>query len=97
MVTALTDSVSLHSEPSVFMPVTTVGTIVTIELTMALHEHAVEYSCGPGGPSPIGAKPLRVTSHIAGLVPVPYPEPPNPLEPGVMVEFAAYFGNDPLG
>lgn len=42
LVTVLTVAVSLHKDPSLFIPMTTVGAMVTTELTIALHEHAVE-------------------------------------------------------
>ena len=101
--TVLTVSVSLHKEPSEFIPVTIVGPVVTTELAIALQEHAVENSCGLGGPSPIGANPFATTGHIDAEALACVPILPNPVLPPreANVEFATYRGfkanNDHVG
>lgn len=67
---------------------------------MASHEHAVEYSAGLGGPSPMGARPFAMTVHMDALAWLPlleYPLAVPAME--LMVAFAPYLGGavDGLG
>ena len=91
------DSVSLQREPSEFIPVTIVGLGATAELTIALHEHAVEYSGPPAGPGPSPTKPrpplLFSMGHIDAVGCVPVLKPPVVPGIGVMVELAPYIGS----